>query len=156
MRTAKTRHRRNPARKRTPRRLAPSEYFLHSLARTGACVGMSEVIKNMQVNLASMLRIALPEWPSMATSIQAIEEMQRSAFDPAQLAASIPRMDAKFLSQDALRTRRIGLSSSCELTTLRCTVGPDRSHPTNSNRTVSPTSPRGASLRSSSPLSRRS
>jgi hypothetical protein len=70
----------------------------------GAFVGMSAVIKNMQLNLAPALRIALPEWPLMAKNIPAIEAMQRSVFDSAgfaQLVASIPRVDAKFLQNTA-------------------------------------------------------
>jgi hypothetical protein len=83
-----------------PERVLPP--FLGS--HIGAFVGMSDLIKNMQVNLAPALRVPLPEWPLMAMTIQMIEETQRSAFNPAwvaQIAASIPTVDTKFLQNAA-------------------------------------------------------
>jgi hypothetical protein len=87
-----------------PERVVPS--FLGS--HIGAFVGMSDVIKNMQFNLAPALRVPLPEWPLMAMTIQMIEETQRSAFNPAwvaQIAASIPPVDTKFLHNAVAMTR---------------------------------------------------
>ena len=57
---------------------------------------------------------------------------------------------------DTAWTSRMGGSRIWGSTTRRCTVGPERSQPTNSSTRVSPDSTRGASFRSRRPDSRRS
>jgi len=69
-----------------------------------ALVGMSDVIKNMQANLAPALRITLPAWPRIAVNMQVYEAMQGSMLDSvrvAQLAANVARIDTQFLQSFA-------------------------------------------------------